>query len=187
MTLNPSANPPVCFPESIFDEYISVHTNHPWWVVRTKSRQEKALAWNLYAHGINYFLPLANRPQKIKTRVRISAIPLFSGYLFFLGDHLHRQEVLKTNRAAQIIEVPDQKSFFNELKNIHTLLLEEKDVKLCDFFHKGRLVTITHGPLKGLTGKVLKQKKSTYLQLSVHCIGQAVKVKISMEYVAPLL
>src|SRR4051812_19369537 len=31
----------------------------PWWVAHTKSRCEKAFAWDLHDQGIGYFLPMS--------------------------------------------------------------------------------------------------------------------------------
>lgn len=76
-----------------------------WWVARTKSRQEKALAWNLVSRNVEYFLPLVSRPQKSKGRMRSSIVPLFNGYLFFRGDQTARSGALKTGKIAQILEV----------------------------------------------------------------------------------
>ncbi len=185
MTLKPSSNPPTCFPSNLLSGR-SHYDTQPWWVVRTKSRQEKALAWNLYSLGIGYFLPLIHRPQKSKTRVRISVLPLFSGYLFFKGDHLQRQQVLQTNRVAQVIEVVDQTKLTHELQGIHSLLKEKKEVELSEFLPKGQKVQITHGPFKGLSGRVKRHKNRSYLYLSVECIGQAVRVEIAADNVIPV-
>ncbi len=187
MTLNPSANPPSCFPEDMFQllpNNLSDEEN-VWWVAKTRSRQEKALAWTLFNQNIPYYLPLIHRLQKSKKRMRVSVVPLFSGYLFFRGNIASRLAVLRTRRVAQIIEVPGQARLTSELQMIKQMLDREKQVELCDFLTAGQQVTITHGPLSGLSGSVIKQKNRFYLQLAVECIGQGVRVEVPMEYVKP--
>lgn len=186
MTLNPSANPPVCYPEQIFKENFNERADLAWWVVRTKSRQEKALAWNLMAHGIGYFLPLIPQPRKNRKRVRISFLPLFSGYVFFKGNIADRHVILRTNRVAQIIEVADQQALSFQLRHINNVLKLEKRLELRDFLSKGRKVRICHGPFKGVDGRVIRHKNRSFIELSVDCIGQAVRMEITMDMLEPV-
>ena len=54
-----SENPPAVWPEV---ESISEFTGR-WWVVHTKSRNEKALAHDLMGRKISYFLPMSWRSR----------------------------------------------------------------------------------------------------------------------------
>ena len=71
-----------------------------WWVAHTKSRNEKALAWQMQKKNISYFLPMTEKVYRKSRRVFRSMLPLFSGYIFFCGSEADRLEVLKTNRVA---------------------------------------------------------------------------------------
>ncbi len=140
----------------------------------------------MYAMGISYFLPLVPRPQKSRKRMRLSVLPLFSGYLFFKGGLEQRHNILRSNRVAQILEVPDQARLYTELKNIHSLLLEDKRVRLCDFVQRGQRVIITHGPFKGITGIVQTLKNKSFVIISIECIRQSVRVEIPLDQIKPL-
>src|SRR6516165_9429264 len=80
-----------------------------WWCLHTKPRQEKAVARALRVSNFSYYLPQAVKvdrtPQGRKIR---SVIPLFTGYLFLLGDQRARLEALRTDRLAKVLEVYDQ-------------------------------------------------------------------------------
>ncbi len=186
MTLNSSENPPSTYPSTLFETDFGKDDSACWHVARTKSRQEKALARDLMARKIEYFLPLIHSPQKSRKRIRMSVLPLFSGYLFFRSAMEHTTEVLRTRRVAQILNVADQETLVAELKNLHILLKRDKRVELSDFYQKGQMVEVTHGPLEGLTGRISRIRNRTYLTLFVNCIGQGAKVEIAMDQVRPL-
>lgn len=181
MTLKTSDNPPPCNPENIFD--LNLDSLSPWWVVRTKSRQEKALAWSLKKAGISYYLPLLSRPQKNRKRLRMSMAPLFSGYLFLRGTHMERYESLQTGRVAQVIPVEDQVSLRKELKRIYTVSAMEKRLELCDFVEKGQRARVIYGPFACVEGIVERKKNKTRLILTVEVIRQAVRVEIDIDQV----
>src|SRR5438105_2419012 len=52
-----------------------------WWVAHTRSRCEKALAWDLLRRGIVYFLPMVERVRMSGGRKRRFLLPLFPSYL----------------------------------------------------------------------------------------------------------
>lgn len=187
MTLKAADNPPISFPEDIFAPTPpAFSTNQRWWVARTKSRQEKALAWNLYHLGISYFLPLVPRPQKNKGRMRTAIIPLFNGYLFFKGSQEQRQQALTTSRIAQIIEVNGQEQLAHELAVLASATKNQAGMQLTDFVKKGQKVEIISGPLQGLTGMVKTKKNKHRLVLNLTAIKQAALVEINIDHARPI-
>ncbi len=177
MTSKLSEIPPACSTDDLFG------LEEPWWVVRTKSRQEKTLAWSLKKVGINYYLPLVGRPQKNKKRLRLSIIPLFPGYLFFRGTDQDRFETLKTGRVAQVIPVVDQTTLNDELQAIFSVTTIEKNLELCDFVKKGQKVKVINGPFAHTEGIIQGTKSKTRLILMVQAIRQAVRIEIDINQV----
>src|SRR5437762_855646 len=76
-----------------------------WWVVHTKSRFEKALAFDLLDRDISYYLPMVQRTTMSGGRKRRLMMPLFPSYLFLCGSDQDRYTTMTTNRACQIIPV----------------------------------------------------------------------------------
>ncbi|MGM0682496.1 MAG: transcription termination/antitermination NusG family protein [Thermodesulfobacteriota bacterium] len=187
MTLKKSDNPPSRFPEDLFfNKEKKKNNERVWWVARTKSRQEKALAWNLLSRGVEYFLPLVTRPQKQKGRMRTSIAPLFNGYLFFKGTNMERYEAVSTGRIAQVMEVADQAGLYRELKSLAQVTEQRMHLELCDFVNTGQRVQIIQGPLEGIEGVVQKQKNKTRLILKVESICQAAAVEVDLDQIRAL-
>ncbi len=154
-----------------------------WWVAHTKSRNEKALAWQLTAKEISYFLPMHWKVSKSRGHTLRSLLPLFSGYLFFCGTDHDRLEVLKTNRTAGILSVENQAKLVNELLPIEILLKLGKPVVPHAHLKAGQRCRVTAGPLTGTEGIVISTPKETRLVLGVQMLGQAASVEISLDMV----
>ena len=157
--LKPSENPPVVWPSNRnIRQFEGI-----WWVVHTKSRNEKALAWQMQKKGISYFLPLTEKVNKKSRRVFRSMLPLFSGYLFFCGDENNRLEVLKTNHIANLIKVDDQQFFVSELEPIEKALTSGFVLEPYDYIEQGQCCRVIAGPLIGTEGIVTETKNGPRL------------------------
>lgn len=177
--LKVSENPPITWPEekSIRD-FAGL-----WWVVHTKSRNEKALAQDLTHKDISYFLPMSWNVRRRKGRTIRSLLPLFSGYLFFCGDENQRIELLRTNRVANLIEVKNQRKLLDELLQIERAL--QAGVPLVPHKHvkAGQCCRVIGGPLADLQGIVVKTRGITRLVLQIDMLGQATSVEIDVDMI----
>ncbi|MFW5932287.1 MAG: transcription termination/antitermination NusG family protein [Desulfohalobiaceae bacterium] len=184
MTLSPQTNPSVVFPDQALEA--GPDPKRPWWVGKTRSRQEKALAWDLRSLQIPYVLPLVTQTQKSRNRVRTSLVPLFSGYIFFQGTGLERHQALRTGRLAQVLEVRDQAGLLSQLNSLAKAVDLGAELQLCDMVRQGSRVRIAFGPLAGLEGIVVRYKNQTKLVLNVQAIAQAAAVEVSLDQVQPV-
>jgi transcription antitermination factor NusG len=177
--LKVSENPPLLWPqvESIHD------FTGQWWVVHTKSRNEKALAHDLIRRNISYFLPMTWNVRRKSRRTIRSLLPLFGGYLFFCGRENDRIELLRTDRVANLIEVKDQQKLLMELQQIEQALQAGVPVTPHKYIKEGQKCRVIAGPLMGLEGVVARTRGATRLILQVDMLGQAASVEIDMDMI----
>jgi transcriptional antiterminator RfaH len=177
--LKVSENPPVIWPqvESISD------FDGEWWVVHTKSRNEKALAHDLISKKISYFLPMSWKVSRRSRRTIRSLLPLFSGYVFFCGQENERVELWRTDRVANLIQVKDQEKLLKELLQIEQALRAGAPLTPHKFIKAGQRCRVIAGPLLGLQGVVVKTRGTTRLVLQVDMLGQAASVEIDVDMI----
>jgi transcription antitermination factor NusG len=175
-------NPPVLYPEVDSLEDISGQ----WWVAHTKSRNEKAFAWNLARMNIPYFLPMREKLAMRRGKKYRSLLPLFSGYVFFSGDEEIRYKSLATNRLAQVIEVVDQVKFLRDLCQIKRAMDRKATLDPHPYLKTGKLCRVVAGALVGIEGKILRKNKKTKLLLQVDMLGQAAAVEIDADLLEPI-
>ena len=154
-----------------------------WFVLRTKSRQEKALATDLRTLGIRYFLPLVKAVRFYGSRKARVEVPLFPGYLFLRGGVEAAYRADRTHRIVQIIEVTDQGRLHDELKNIALAISRNVPLDPYPYLKKGVRVVVRSGPLRGVEGFVLDRDQRNRLILNVDTLGTAVSVEIDPSLV----
>ncbi len=175
-------NPPILYPltEDISDIY------GQWWVARTKSRHEKALARTFENWDIPYFLPLVEKVSRRKGRKLTSYLPLFSGYIFFSGNEEEQYKAMTTDRIAQVIKVVDQESFINDLTQVHQAIKLGAALDPYPKLKAGTRCRVISGPFLGLEGILLKQKNQSRLFLKVEMLGQGATVEIDSDQLEPV-
>jgi transcriptional antiterminator RfaH len=149
-----------------------------WWVLQTKSRQEKSLARDLLQHRIPFYLPLL-KTNKVYRKWKVSTyLPLFSGYVFLFGSDEERYRSLTTNRLSRILAVEDGGDLLRDLRQIQRLIATGAPLTLESRLAAGTRVRVRCGPLEGLEGTVLERRGQTRLLVSVNFLQQGASVDI---------
>lgn len=161
------------------------HLPGRWWVAHTKSRFEKAFAWDLVRRRIGHFLPLVERVTRSGGRKRRVMSPLFPSYVFFCGDEAARHTALTTNRLCQVLPVSSQTKLVTELSAIELVLASQVKLDPHPFAATGRQCRVKSGPFEGLEGVVLYRNDVTRLVLQVSFLGQGASIEIDTDLLEP--
>ncbi len=176
--------PPILYPEDRSIDSIDP-TEGRWWVAHTKSKFEKAFAWDLIKKEIGYFLPLVPRTHVRGGAKRKFLLPLFPSYVFFFGDRNDRTDALCTDRLCQVIYVADQSTLVSELSHLKMALESFGTINRCTI-PRGQRCRVTSGALMGISGVVVEHHKSTRLILQVSILGQGVSLEIDGDLLEPI-
>ena len=177
-----SDNPPV-----VPDGIESLHDiAGDWWVAHTRARAEKAFAFDLLAHNVPYFLPLAKKTAIWGGRKRTILIPLFPSYVFFCGNADVRYTAFATNRLANVIPVSQRGQFVTELDAIRLAIGEKFEMDLHPFAVIGQRCRITCGKMQGTEGTIIRKDGSTRLVLQVSMLGQGAWIEVPPDYLEPV-
>jgi hypothetical protein len=170
-------NPPI-MPETVSS---LTDLQGPWWVAHTKSRFEKAFAWDLLSRGIGFFLPMSPRITFSGGRKRKGMTPLFPSYVFFCGNESIRWQALATNRLCRVLPAPQQEKLVRELEQIRIVLQSGQPLELYPTMPVGTRCRVTAGPFKGMVGVVADQSKPSRLVLSVDVLAKGASLCIDTE------
>jgi transcription antitermination factor NusG len=177
-----SENPPIRSPHL----HVRDDSDHQWWIAHTKSRVEKAFAWDLLRRHVPYFLPMTQRTTFSGGRKRRVVLPLFSSYVFIYGDDDARTTALMTNRLCKLIRVVEQQALTRELAAIERGLESNLPIDLYPFAAVGRRCRIAGGPMVGVEGTVVQRNaNSSRLVLEVRMLGQGASVEIDTDLLEP--
>jgi hypothetical protein len=152
-----------------------------WFVIRTRSRQEKALASDLLARGLTCVLPVVHEVRYQGKRKAKVVAPLFAGYLFLFGSRDEAFVADRSEHAAQLIDVHDQVSLHQDLRSLCHVLLRRGLLTPCDPLKRGVRVEITSGPFKGVFGTVDRTTGDNRFVIYVDVIGKAAAMEIDRD------
>lgn len=175
--LKQSQNPPLLGPgaDTVSD------LSGQWWVAHTKSRFEKAFAWDMQHLGIGYFLPMIERVKISGGKKRRVMAPLFPSYVFFCGSEEDRYAAMTTNRLCQTIGVLNQETLVEELIHLEKALAGKAELDPYPFAAVGRQCRVTSGPFRGMEGLVIERRQIARLVLQISILGQGASMEIDAD------
>lgn len=149
-----------------------------WFVLRTRSRQEKILAADLRSNRISYFLPIL-RTERMYANYRVTVeLPLFPGYLFLRGTLEDAYRAERTRRVAKIIQVTNQAKLDTELASLAQALSVDAKLDPNPYLNGGVRVVVKSGPLRGLQGLIEDRARRHRIILQIEALGQAVSLEV---------
>ena len=162
--------------------------DHPgeWYVLHTKSRQEKALASDLERLGVDAFLPLATQTRYYGKRKLTVEEALFPGYVFLRGSLDQAYSADRTRRVANVIRVADQNEINAELKSLSVALTLRVPLDPYPYLKNGVKVRVKAGPMQGMQGVVERRGEWNRLILQVNILGQAASLEIDGSLLEPV-
>jgi transcription antitermination factor NusG len=151
-----------------------------WYAIWTRSRHERAVHDQIAERGFEAFLPTVPRWSRGKDRKKRIEWPLFPGYCFARFEPAARLPILKCAGVVSIVSfdgepaaVPDR-----EIDGIRALVSSALPYDPCPMLKTGTRVEVTHGPLKGVIGRLTRKGSQARLVLSVDLIGRGASVTV---------
>jgi transcription termination/antitermination protein NusG len=171
-----------CWPEldlsASYDDQWRPESESAWWVLQTRSRQEKAVAAALQSMGISHFLPLVTAEHYHGGRKQTVVLPLFPGYVFLHGDRDATFEIDRSKRIASILPVHDQRGLHRELDSLRKAIELEAGFDPYPYLCHGSWAEVKSGPYQGVQGRVDRQTAPTKLILQVDLLQSAMAIEI---------
>jgi transcriptional antiterminator RfaH len=162
-------------------EGIPRNTIQKWFVLQTKSRQEKVVCDFYKERGVEHLLPLVSKTTYYGKRKIKSELPLFPGYVFVRSVVEEAYAADRTRRLVRIIPVFDQVKIEEELRSLTRALEAQHPFDRHPCLVAGVKVEVKSGPLQGVRGVVESRLKTDRLVLQVEILGQAISVEVDTD------
>lgn len=156
-----------------------------WAVLHARPRCEKKVADYCERNKLPWYLPLRKKIHRYGSREKSFWSPLFPGYVFCVATSVQKCEVRQNRYVANLLEVVDQKTLVEQLRQIDRALTVGDVVEVMPYLETGRRVSVTSGPMKGLEGLVLRVKGKTRVVINVDMIQQSVAVEVDSAWLSP--
>lgn len=177
------------FPDNLF-ALKPAEQDRTWWAVHTKARQEKALARELLALEVPFYLPLVKKYSLLRGRRVCAHLPLFQSYVFLCLQGEERQKLFDHRRVAarmaHMLPVRDADLLQRELAQLNRLIASKSPITLEERLEPGQRVRIKTGPMKGMEGTLLVRRSETRLLVAIDFIQQGASIEVHDFQLEPL-
>ena len=176
------------YPADLFDHAESAaDPDARWWALYSLPRQEKQLMRRLHVLQTPFYAPVVSKRSRSPSgRVRVSHVPLFSGYVFLYGSSVERHAAMTTNCVSRCLDVPDGRRLTLDLRAIHQLIASGEPLTPEARIEPGQIVRIRHGALMGLEGVVIRRANETRLLVAVNFLQRGASVLLDDCQLEPI-
>lgn len=155
---------------------------HTWYALYTKSRAEKKVLEQLTKMGIKAYLPMKKVLRQWSDRKKWVEMPVISSYIFINIPKQDYRRVFEANGVVAYVSykgkactIPD-----SDIEAMRRTIENQLDFDVeTDKLEKGQTITVTSGPLKGITGEVLEVQGAKKLYLQISNIGYTLVVDLA--------
>jgi transcription antitermination factor NusG len=149
-----------------------------WYVAHTRPRCEKKVAEFATREGFQVTLPLFKSVKKYPSKVIQFEKPLFPNYVFLRLLPHERKKVYQSDFVANLLDIPDQRTFQEQLEVILTALETEYEITALPHISVGKRAKIISGALRGMEGYVEERQGKILVLLRLDFIRQAAAVRV---------
>ena len=159
----------------------------PWFGVQTSIRKEAIVARHLEYKGYQVYFPTCCSVRQWSDRTVRTERALFPGYLFCRFDP-RKPSIVTTPGAVSILgiggrpqEVPEQ-----EIVSIQRMVQSRLPLGPHPYLREGETIAIIKGPLKGVTGVLVKSNDHLKVVVSVTLLQRSVAISLATEAIGQL-
>ncbi len=176
---------PDCLPGDLLEDATS--ESSPWWLLYTKSRQEKSLMRHLRVLDLPHYGPLVmRRHRQPNGRIRTIYSPLFNNYLFLRGDDEARYQAICTGCVTKAAPITETLQLVTDLRQIRDLIDTGAPLTVESRLEAGQNVRVKTGAFAGFEGTIVRRENETRLLVAVRFMDQGVSVKLDDCQLEPL-
>lgn len=160
-----------------------------WYVIYTKSNQEKKLCARLEENH-QVYLPLKRELRQWSDRKKWVELPLFNSYLFiYLNSYDEYHSTLSVNGVnwyvsleGSILRVRDR-----EIDKIKLVLDNFDSVEVCsDAVQVGERHKIEHGPLRGYDCEIVRCDGQGRILVKLESLRQVLMAEVKVQHLAKI-
>jgi transcription antitermination factor NusG len=158
-----------------------------WRVFYTRARAEKKCEERIDDRRIDVLVPKKKEIRQWSDRKKEVTVPLFRNYLVARVDEKDRLRVLRTKGIVRCVHFDGEPARLRAetVEQLQTAQQAPGRLSVTDLRPPvGETVTVTDGPLQGLTGEVREHRGQMHILVRVNAIRQAMKVEVPADWVS---
>ena len=157
-----------------------------WFALTVKHQHERPVEGVLCSGGLETFLPVFRCLRRWSDRVKELEAPLFPGYVFTRFPFRDRVRVLNTPGVARIVGFAGRPAPLEdqEIENLRVAVSSSLPLGPWPFLKTGDRVIVRQGPLRGIEGRLVREKSGARLVINVELLQRSVAIEVEAAMLA---
>jgi transcription antitermination factor NusG len=152
-----------------------------WFALKVRVGGEQAAAAALRMRDLEVYSPMRQERRRYTDRMKIVHVAMFPGYVFSRFDLAKKINVLSSPGVDYIVGFSGEPTAISEsdMNGIRRLIELGADVR--PILEVGQKVQVTHGPLRGVEGVLLRDNNGARLVVAIELLRQSATLHISED------
>jgi len=159
--------------------------NAQWYALHVRPNYEITVASRLRELGLEEYLPI-KQSRPVPKRNRFSeGLPLFPGYIFSFLDLKTGPRLYNVPGIIRILGFCGKPEPIeeDEIQTIRAIVKSQLPVRDIPYLATGERIVLIDGPLRGISGTVLRSAKGKQLVVSLPLLHRSLAVTVLSEWV----
>jgi transcription antitermination factor NusG len=155
-----------------------------WYALKVRTGGELSAARALQSRGYDPFCPTQQERRRYSDRMKVVETALFPGYIFCQFDVRRKLPVVSAPGVEYIVGFAGAATPVPELQMDQIRRLTQAGACATGRFERGQRVRVTHGPLEGVEGILVRDPRGDRLVISIDLLNQSASLFIEQDQIS---
>jgi transcription antitermination factor NusG len=175
-----------CLDNDTYTGTLALSSRVAWYVLKTRVGGELAAAANLRHRDFHPYCPMQKERRRYTDRIKIVESAVFPGYVFCQFSVQRKLPIISCPGVEYIVGFADGPTPVpeEELDNVRRMIAAGASAVKC--LAPGERVRVTHGPLEGVEGVLVRDRSGDRLVVSINLLNRGASLHINQDQVCPV-
>lgn len=154
-----------------------------WYALKVRVGSEATVVNALLSRGLNPYCPTQKERRRYSDRMKVVERPVFPGYVFCSFDIEKKLPIVSCPGVDYIVGFAGTAAAIPELQIESIRRIVCAGAVTNDRFVSGDKIRITHGPLAGVEGVLVREPRGTRLVVSIELLNQSASLFIEQDQI----
>ena len=156
-------------------------TSWNWYALKVRTGGELSAVRALQSRGYDPFCPTEKERRRYSDRMKVVETAVFPGYIFCRFDVQQMLPVVSTPGIEYVVGFAGSATPIPESQVDHIRRVVQAGGCATNRFERGRRVRVTHGPLEGVEGILVRDPQGDRLVVSIDLLNQSAHLFIEQD------
>jgi transcription antitermination factor NusG len=152
-----------------------------WFALKVRTGGEPGVAATLRMRGLEVYSPMRQERRRYSDRMKVVHVAMFPGYVFCRFNITKKIPILSSPGVEYIVGFSGEPTAISDSEMSGIRRLIELGADVTPTLEAGQRVRVTHGPLEGVEGVLLRDGKGSRLTVAIQLLMRSATLHVSED------